>query len=271
MKVELCKCVCKKLYFYFLLSKTMQADMKSKDTFILRKKYQNQISKLSIDEKAELLDKMFSYQTTWEFTDNFWVVDMLLSIMIDERKQDDEKYLGVCEKNRENGKLWWRPAKNRKNPTVSEKPKKADKWYMINDSDIKEKEEDKSSSKKKDEFETFWKEFPHARKWKKADSYNYFLKQDSDEVMKQVRILKRKIRAWLQDWKYIPACERWIRDFTPLNDDVIKQDLVKICKRHMNEWGDMKERSLELKQTFWEQQINEIAKQIQQKPSLSFN
>jgi len=116
-------------------------------------------------------------------------------------------------------------------------------------------------------FETFWSEYPHARKWKKAESKKYYDNLNSHEVMKQVQILKWKIRAWLQDWQYIPACERWIRDFTPINDDVIKQDLVKICKWHLNAWWDMKQRSLELKQTFWDERINEIVKAIQQKDS----
>lgn len=116
-------------------------------------------------------------------------------------------------------------------------------------------------------FQKFWEDYPHARKGKKKDSEKYFKQNDSEEVRKQVQILKRQIKAWLQDWKYIPACERWIRDFTPLNEDVIKQDLVKICKRHLNAWGDMKQRSMELKETFWEQQINEIVKAIQKKDS----
>lgn len=116
-------------------------------------------------------------------------------------------------------------------------------------------------------FETFWKEYPHARKWKKSESKKYYDKLDSEEVMKQVHILKRKIRAWLQDWQFIPACERWIRDFTPLNEDVVKQDLVRICKRHLNAWWDMKQRSHELKETFWEEEINKIVKAIQQKDS----
>lgn len=116
-------------------------------------------------------------------------------------------------------------------------------------------------------FDTFWKEYPHARKGKKKESEQYFSKQNPEEVMKQVQILKRKIKAWLQDWQYIPACERWIRDFTPLSEDVVKQDLVKICKRHLNADGDMKQRALELKQTFWDEQINSIVKAIQQKDS----
>lgn len=123
------------------------------------------------------------------------------------------------------------------------------------------------TNEKKYSFQDFRIAYPHARKWKKAESKKYYDKLDSDEVMRQVHILKRKIKAWLQDWQYIPACERWIRDFTPLNEDVVKQDLVKICKRHLNCGWDMKQRAAELKQTFGEQEINEIVKAIQQKDS----
>lgn len=116
-------------------------------------------------------------------------------------------------------------------------------------------------------FQKFWEDYPHARKGKKKESEKYFKQNDGEEVRKQVQILKRKIRAWLEESKRIPACERWIRDFTPLNEDVIKQDLVKICKRHLNAWWDMKQRSHELKETFWEEEINKIVKSIQQKDS----
>lgn len=225
------------------------------------------------------MDCMFSYQLNWKYESNDGAVCMLMDIMIDEWKNDDERYLEVCEKNRENGKKWgakkWNQnarkdwTKQPKQPNGIENnqtpPKQADN---DSDSDIEEKEISKDISKKKsDTFETFWKEYPHARKWKKQESEKFFIKQNSDEVMKQVSILKWKLRAWLEESKRIPACERRIRDFTPLNEDVIKQDLIKICKRHLNAWWDMKERSMELKQTFWEQQINEIVKMIQQKDS----
>ena len=118
-------------------------------------------------------------------------------------------------------------------------------------------------------FSDFWKDYPHARKWKKWESERYFKEQPCDEVKKQVSIMKWKLKAWLIESKYIPACERRIRDFTPINDDVINQDLVKICRWHLNAWWDMKERSLELKQTFWEERIDSIVKAIQQKNTLS--
>lgn len=124
-----------------------------------------------------------------------------------------------------------------------------------------------NTKENKEKFETFWKEYPHARKGKKKESEQYFLKQDANEVLRQVAILKWKIKAGLQDGQYIPACERWIRDFTPISEDVIKQDLVKICKRHLNADGDIKQRASELKETFWEEQIKQIVKAIQQKDS----
>lgn len=217
---------------------------------------------------------MFSYQLEWKYESNDGAVCMLMDIMIDEWKDDDEKYLEVCERNREIALERERKKRLRKEKSHEQHERVQPCTNVTNstdndsDSDIEEKEISKDISKKKsDTFETFWKEYPHARKWKKQESEKFFVKQNSDEVMKQVSILKRKLRAWLEESKRIPACERRIRDFTPLNEDVIKQDLIKICKRHLNAWWDMKERSMELKQTFWEQQINEIVKMIQQKDS----
>lgn len=171
---------------------------------------------------------------------------------------------------------WWRP-RNSSSELKQETSKKQTKEQTKNKEDnntnvlllsnISSNEDILKENNKEKNFASFWKEYPHARKGKKSESEKYFLNQNSDEVMKQVWILKRKLRAWLIESQYIPACERWIRDFTPLNDDVIKQDLTKICRRHLKAWWDMKQRASELKQTFWEQQINEIVKAIQQKDS----
>lgn len=120
-------------------------------------------------------------------------------------------------------------------------------------------------------FETFWKDYPHARKWKKKDSEQFFKQQNSEDVKKQVSILKRKIKAWLQDAQYIPACERRIRDFVPLSDDVVKQDVTRIIKWHLNAWWDIKQRAIELKETFWEELVNQTVKELQKKVNLTFN
>ena len=117
-----------------------------KQTFLMRKKYASQIMKLTEKQKADLIDKIFEYQTTWQFTESDMLVDMLLSIMIDEWKQDDNKYDDICEKRREYWKLWGAKLGNqnaRKNWEKQPKQPKGwknnqnkpinDIWYMIND------------------------------------------------------------------------------------------------------------------------------------------
>lgn len=110
--------------------------MADKESFIVRKRYRNQIQKLSVEQKAKLTDGLFCYQITGSFECDDVVVSMLLEIMIDERKKDDEKYLEICEKNRENWKKWgakkwnqnarknWKNKQN--NRTVEKQPKQAD-------------------------------------------------------------------------------------------------------------------------------------------------
>jgi hypothetical protein len=63
-------------------------------------------------------------------------------------------------------------------------------------------------------FEMFWKLFPHARKSSKKESKKYFNQWNSDDVIAETKLLCRKIEVGMQDGKFIPACERWIRDFT---------------------------------------------------------
>lgn len=111
-------------------------------------------------------------------------------------------------------------------------------------------------------FDDFWSDYPHARKWKKADSEKYFLKQNPQDVKKQVAILKWRIESWIVDSQYIPACERWIRDFTPLSDTIIKQDIKQILKRHLKADWDKNKRFEKLKQDFPDVDFNEMLKEI---------
>lgn len=123
--------------------------LNKKDSFIVRKKYQNQIAKLTKEQKADLLDRIFEYQNTWRYEEVSWWVDMLLSIMVDEWEKDDEKYKEECERNKKNWMLWWRPKKTQQNRAVSEKPKKADSDNDSDyDSDYKNIEVEESTSKK---------------------------------------------------------------------------------------------------------------------------
>ena len=238
----------------------MQADMNAKDYFVCYELFYKTWKDLPDDLRIKYYDSLMEYGLYWTIPEDVVIKSLLTPAMYsiektnEKRKQKSEYMKG----NSNAVKTFEKGIKQRK--TDSNRTEQKETYKDIEDiEDIKENKESV--------FDLFWKEFPHARKWKKAESKTYFLKQDSDEVMKQVWILKRKIRAWLQEWKYVPACERWIRDFTPISPDVVKQDLVKICKRHLNCGWDMKQRATELKQTFGEQEINEIVKAIQQKDS----
>ena len=118
------------------------------------------------------------------------------------------------------------------------------------------------------EFETFRKLFPHARKWKKQDAKKFYLHiNDPISVTKEVMHLKFKIQAWVEEWKYVPACERWIRDFTPISDEVKVKDLERIIRWHLTtEWA--KERYADLVEVYWEERVKAMAKKIS--PTLDF-
>lgn len=111
-------------------------------------------------------------------------------------------------------------------------------------------------------FEIFWKTYPHARKWKKKEARTFFEKQNVDDVMKEVNIIVWKIKIWLDNWKYIPACERWIRDFTPLADTIKSQTIKDIVYKLMTiKWDDRKELYNWLVKDFWKETIDKYVKQ----------
>lgn len=122
------------------------------------------------------------------------------------------------------------------------------------------------------QFDIFWKIYPHARKWKKQDAKKYFMQQDIESVMENVKLYKWKIELWIEDAKYVPACERWIRDFVPVNNVVKEQDLYKIICVHMQR-DNKKERYTELKNDFWAEKMDELVKKYNsnKKPTLYFN
>ena len=98
------------------------------------------------------------------------------------------------------------------------------------------------------------------------------MQQDIESVMENVKLYKWKIELWIEDAKYVPACERWIRDFVPVNNVVKEQDLYKIICEHMQR-DNKKERYAELKNDFWAEKMDELVKKYNsnKKPTLHFN
>jgi len=132
----------------------------------------------------------------------------------------------------------------------------------IND-DINTQSKVKERKEKENIFEIFWKTYPHSRKWKKKDSLNYFIKLDIDEVMSEVKLLNWETNLWIQNTQYIPACERWIRDFTTTSD-VVKDNKIKAIINKlmtMEVWDKRKEYYKWLCEDFGKDKIDLLAKE----------
>jgi len=107
-----------------------------------------------------------------------------------------------------------------------------------------------------EEFERFWKLFPHTRKWKKAEAKKYFIKLKIKDVLEEVKLLTRKIKIGLQDASFVPACDRWIRDFTETGE-VVKESIFREMIIYLKsfEWEKRGEISQKMKHDFWEEFI----------------
>lgn len=243
--------------------------MFSKDSFIIRKKYRNQIQNLTWNQRRGLFDCMFLYQLNWEYESNDGAVCMLMDIMIDEWKEDDEKYLEVCERNRVNWKLWWRPPKNHKNPVGLSKPKKAD---YDSDSDIKENSISKDILKEK---ETLYSSYYWKKKWIDEKVCNKLiddkLKQwiTLDDIWKWMVLYNCECRL-KQNFTYVMKFETWIRWFHPLNEQEIDESLYVIVKAYRDKkksddkfWQSTVSKTIwdDLKSTFWEEKVKWMLKQ----------
>lgn len=93
----------------------------------------------------------------------------------------------------------------------------------------------------KKNFEEIWKAYPHDKKTHKERTKKRYNKSEYDYevVLEEIKLLKRKIATGKQDWQYLPAMERRMRDFVPTNKTVKKQFL----KQTMIElqWTDQRE------------------------------
>lgn len=67
-------------------------------------------------------------------------------------------------------------------------------------------------------LESFWKEYPHFRQAKKKIVFSALKDIDPAEVDKAIKTLKREVKLWIIEHKYIPAMQRWAQGFVPVNE-----------------------------------------------------
>jgi len=120
-----------------------------------------------------------------------------------------------------------------------------------------------NNNKIKELFVSFWKSYPHVRKSKKKEAESNYKKNDisDSDVAFEIKLLSRELTFWIQDTKYVPAFERWIRDIVPTNeiarDHKIKQIIYKLMEYV---WEKRIEYSNRLKQDFWEDIVKKYSK-----------
>ena len=220
-----------------------------KESFIVRKKYQEQIKLLNTEQKAQLLDAIFSYQSTLTLPENLDpLVSMLLSIMVAERTKDDQKYSETLQKRIEWGKKWWRPNKdwgNSQKPWGLEKNLKGGKETSSppvydsdsvsdnvnvddNDSITSSNEEvnknkinkinNKNKTKKNwysSEFEEFWKAYPLKKGKQKAfKAWTEALKWGNDPnlIIEKAWEYTLEIKHKKTEKSYIKRAQGWLND-----------------------------------------------------------
>ena len=213
-----------------------------KKSFILYHNYYDYISKLTVEERGNLLTAIFEYQINGKVTTEISpMADMVFTFIEAQFERDNAKYLKICERNQKNGEKGGRPRKNqetqenpenpvgylgfKKNPEkTQENPKNPiyDNGYMIYDNNLSPP---KSPSTKgtcspkandtaqENRFELFWKEYP--RKQAKKNALKAWLKIAPDEELTERIISAIKTQRLWPDWqkeggRFIPLAATWL-------------------------------------------------------------
>lgn len=128
---------------------------------------------------------------------------------------------------------------------------------IVKSSIVKSSIDKKNSTPPSVDLNILYSAYPHARKTKKAETLKYLAKLDYDIVLYALKILKREVRTWQQDQKYIPAMERWARDFVQLDATVTNKKLLEIY-RAIRAWENTKDNIAKFVDDFGRDKVLEL-------------
>ena len=120
-----------------------------KEAFLIKKEYWNVIQRWKVEQKADLLECIFTYQTTGDYHTESERVDDMMITLIEFRNKNNERYDEICEQNRLIA-LQREAKKREKNTKQHDRAQSYTNSTDIDkdiDRDI-DKEEDKESNKK---------------------------------------------------------------------------------------------------------------------------
>ena len=123
-----------------------------KEAFLIKKEYWNVIQRWKVEQKADLLECIFTYQTTGDYHTESERVDDMMITLIEFRNKNNERYDEICEQNKQIAleRRAKKKEKVRKDTNVYERIRTDTNCTDIDkdiDRDI-DKEEDKDSNKK---------------------------------------------------------------------------------------------------------------------------
>lgn len=134
--------------FYFSeLAQMRKSEIK--EAFLIKKEYWNVIQRWKVEQKADLLECIFTYQTTGDYHTESERVDDMMITLIEFRNKNNERYDEICEQNRLIA-LQREAKKREKNTRQHDRAQSYTNSTDIDkdiDRDI-DKEEDKESNKK---------------------------------------------------------------------------------------------------------------------------
>lgn len=256
--------------------------LNNKDSFIFRKKYRNQIQKLTANQRVELIECVFSYQLEWKYESEDWAVCMLLDIMIDEWEKDNEKYLEMCEKNREIALERERKKKLKKEKSHEQhervQPCTNATNSTDNDSDIyrllsKDNNVDESTEQKVDN-EILYLSYPFKDKWIDKQACDKLIDKQLQQwatrewMLKEMKLeqLELRIKQW-NSHRYWRKLERRLREYVEWmadSEDRLRE-LLSCHRKRLENWPSYRKNPRdELCELFWKDYVNKLFMETKQ-------
>jgi len=88
-----------------------------------------------------------------------------------------------------------------------------------------------------DDFESFRKQFPHARSWDKKKTYSSYKESKVDKIIiiQEAKLLQFEIIYWLVSWQYVKASQRWVK-WLVHNPVMMKNRIKEVCRKLILDW-----------------------------------
>jgi hypothetical protein len=183
----------------------------TRKSFIIHKDSLDILKDLTDEQAGQLFKAINHYQNGNDFE-----LSQILKIAFNPFKnqfvRDDEKYLSLCEKNRQIAINRHSTSGTKRNQTLPYVTKSTDNDSKSDsDSDSKSKSKNKHTTEK-EQFDKFRTRYPGKRKKGNETEFTNFIKKHSDWKDVLPLLEKHSLVFDVSDEKYIPSLSKWINN-----------------------------------------------------------